>query len=122
MFPLFFLEIISNKLRDQNWASLLSLISPDEYGSIIAHVNLDMDQPRVAEVLANNMSRFTCEHVRAAAKNAADWGRATMVQRVLPYCVDVVDNHGMLQEGLTLWEQTITNGDFERAICERDRR
>jgi hypothetical protein len=114
-------EIICGKLRDENWANLLSLITPDEFGSIIAHVNLEMDQPRVAVVLANTIGyRFTCEYGRAAVNNVADWNRPTTALKILPYCVDIVTNHGIIREVLTDWEQTVTYREFELCIRRRE--
>jgi hypothetical protein len=99
---------------------MLALIWPDGYGNILAHVNLDIDQPRVAAVLANHLGpRFTCQFVKAAAQNAAEWNRATTVQRLIPYCVDITTNQHIVLDVLSDWEQTILRHDFERALEPR---
>jgi hypothetical protein len=59
-------DILSQRLQDDRWSFLLSRICAYEFVSMLAHVNMDADQPRVAELLARYISsscRFTCEYM-----------------------------------------------------------
>jgi hypothetical protein len=115
-------EIISTKLQDPTWAwaSLLANLSPDDFGSVLAHVNMDIDQPRVAELLARHMgSKFRCEHCKVAAQNAAEWNKTTTIQRLLPFCVDITANSDAILGVLSEWERTVTKHAFELEISRR---
>jgi hypothetical protein len=118
-------DILSQRLQDDRWSFLLSRICAYEFVSMLAHVNMDADQPRVAELLARYYSsscRFTCEYAREAAKNATDWNCSTTVQRLLPYCVDIEINYNRIREVLSEWDQTILRSDFEQAVARKSRR
>jgi hypothetical protein len=113
-------DIILRKLSDTQWMELLSGLTPDEFGSVLAHVNMDSDQPRVAETLAQCIgSQFTCAHCRAAAQNGADWNTSALVQSLLPYCVDIVTNHQVILSALSEWDQTVCRRDVDIAISRR---
>jgi hypothetical protein len=115
-------EIVSTKLQDASWASLLANLSPGDFGSVLAHVNMDIDQPRVAELLARRMgSKFRCEHCKAAAQNAAEWNKTTTVQRLLPFCVDFTANNGIILEVISEWDRMVTRNAFELEISRRPR-
>jgi hypothetical protein len=115
-------EIMSTKLQDATWASLLANLSPDDFGSVLAHVNMDIDQPRVAELLARQMgSKFRCEHCKVAAQNAAEWNKTTTIQRLLPFCVDITANSDAILGVLSEWERTVTKHAFELEISRRQR-
>jgi hypothetical protein len=114
--------IISTKLQDAAWASLLANLSPGDFGSVLAHVNMDIDQPRVAELLARHMgSKFRCEHCKVAAQNAAEWNKSTTIQRLLPFCVDITANNDVILGVLSEWERTVTRSAFELEISRRQR-
>ena len=113
-------QIILQKLEDPQWMQLLSQVSPEDFGSILAHVNMDSDQPRVAETLAQCIgTRFSCAHCRAAAQSGSDWNTSAIVQSLLPYCVDIVHNHQVLRSGLSDWDQTVCARDIDIAISRR---
>lgn len=115
-------EIISTKLQDATWASLLANLSPGDFESVLAHVNMDIDQPRVAELLARQMgSRFSCEHCKVAAQNSAEWNKTTTIQRLLPFCVDITANNVVILGVLSEWERTVTRNAFELEISRRQR-
>lgn len=115
-------DIVCNKLEDPEWRPILFRISPDEFGSMLAHVNMDHDQPKVAAVVAAQLSmesNFTCQHVIHALRNAADWTRVSIMQRLLPFCSDLLESKELLKEELTPWELTVLAGDLEKAIFNR---
>lgn len=115
-------DIISSKLRSNDWRPIISTLSPADYGAIIAHVCMEFDQPRVAELLAPHVGNdFTCAYCLSALENAAQWNRTAMVQKLLPLCVDVRSGFTMLQEALSPWEKTVTAREFQVALDHSDR-
>ena len=107
-------DIILRKIQDSTWRELLQELSPEDLGGILAHVNRDTDQPRVADLLATQVlrNRFTCDFGKAVILNTAEWNRPTMVKRILPLCVDVEINYGQIQDVLSEWEKAVTQEDF----------
>lgn len=58
-------EMISQKLRDPLWVAVLSSISPEDFGNIVALVKSDYDQGKVAAMIAACClvpQGFTCEY------------------------------------------------------------
>jgi hypothetical protein len=125
MFSIDDYDIICNKLNDPNWVQLLAKLTPDDFGRVLAHVNRDSDQPRIAEMLAlhvaahNPNTWLTCRHVVLAAINAADWNKTNTIQRILPHCSDLVENYGQIQQVLSDWEWTVLKSDVEQLLSER---
>lgn len=114
-------DIVCSKLEDPEWRPIFFRMSPDEFGSMLAHVNMDHDQPKVAAIVAAQISMessFTCQHVIHALRNA-DWTRASIMQRLLPFCCDLLESKELLKQELTPWELTVLAGDLEKAICNR---
>lgn len=114
-------ELIQAKCHDPEWRNILSSLSPNDFGSVIGHVNLDFDQPRVASFLASQIVSkfvFTCEHCKAALRNTTDWNRVTMVQRLLPFCCDLGHERNAITNELTPWELTLTANDFALALAD----
>lgn len=117
-------DIISSKLDSADWRPIFAGLTPQEFGSIIAHVNMDFDQPRVAATLAphvNGGNCFTCVYCLSAVQNAAQWNRTAMIQKLLPLCVDARTGFTMLQDELSPWEQTVTAREFQIALDHSDR-
>jgi len=102
------LDIIRTKLQDPSWKYVLERLTAEELGTIVALVNLDFDQPRVASTLAAVIGeRFTCAHCAAAIENTSDWNRMAMVERLVPYCVDLVEGQHWIRAKLTEWELVV---------------
>jgi len=113
-------DIIEERLRDPEWVQLFRSMSADEFGSVVAHVNIDFDQTRVATLLAphvNGGDCFTCRYAAAAVRNASEWNRSNMTQRLVPLCVDIAVDHGLIRRELSEWDQIVTNREFEDAIA-----
>jgi hypothetical protein len=111
-------DIISARLRDPEWLRLFEAISPQEFGSIIAHVNVDFDQPKVAILLAQHINGgcyFTCHYAAEAVKNTSEWNRSTMATQLIPMCVDITTHHALIRAELNEWELTVAARDFEDA-------
>jgi hypothetical protein len=111
-------EIVSTKLEYPGWAALFTLLTSDEFGTIIAHVKMDY-QIRVATLLAGQIRKeqdFTCAYCAAAVKNASEYFRSNMVEAILPYVVDLVTNNRLIRDQLSDWERVISERAFEDAI------
>jgi hypothetical protein len=109
-------DIIANLMKDMKWSILLGDLDPEEFGTIIAHVNLEFSQARVATFLARHIAEgFTCAHCVAAVQNTTEAFRAMMVEALLPYCVDLAENHELIRAQLSQFEQlSITMSTVER--------
>jgi len=113
------LNIIMTRSEDPEWRMIFCSLTAEQFGNLIAYVNLDFDQPKVAVWLASHLcteassSSFTCEYVAAAVSNTADWNRITMVQRLLPFCSDLQEKKSLITQVLTPWELTVLVDDFE---------
>lgn len=109
-------SLISERLTQSEWKVVFKNLQPADYGSIVAHVNNDVDQPRVAALLAECIARFTCSHCIQALCNTADWNRTTVVIKLIPLCVDLQSQKDTILAELSPWEMTVTAEDFERAV------
>ena len=79
-------DIVQSKLRDAAWESIFRNLSPDAYGRVVEQVDLDFDQPRVAQLVAEFMgSQFRCAHVVAALRTTSEWNRSSVVEKVLSF-------------------------------------
>lgn len=109
-------EIIREKLSNQRWKSLFSLISPSDFGSIIAHVNVDFDQPRVAALLAPHLNggdnNLSCAYAAAAVRSTSAWNRASMAEKLVPSCLDLRENGQLIKNELSEWDRVITEQLF----------
>jgi hypothetical protein len=120
-------DILSDKLQDPDWSSVFSNLTPPGFGAILAHVSVENDQPRVAELLAGSFAylsgrgrnRFSCAHVVAALQSSVDFNRPTIVTTLLPYCSDIMTEFPVIQKELNEWEQVITAHEFDEAIAIR---
>jgi hypothetical protein len=112
-------DIIANLMKDIKWAILLGDLDPEEFGTIIAHVNLEFSQARVATFLARHVAEgFTCEHCVAAVQNTTEAFRAMMVEALLPYCVDLAEHHELIRSQLSQFEQLASG--ITMSTVERD--
>jgi len=112
-------DVIAARLRDPEWVPLFQAMSAQEFGSIIAHVNIDFDQPRVATLMAQHINAgryFTCHYAAQAVKNTSEWNRSTMASELIPLCADIATHHALIRAKLNEWELIVTGRDFEDAI------
>jgi hypothetical protein len=115
-------NIICRKLDDPEWRPVFYQLTPKEFGLMIAHVNLDHDQPKVAAVVAGKIqleAMFCCQHVILALRNAADWTRTSLVLQLLPFCGDLLECYKGITNELTSWELTVLASDIEHALRHR---
>jgi len=92
------------------WRSLFSALGPKEFSQIVGKVQLEFDQPRVAEHLAGNLTTFTGAHILSTIRSVAPNQRATVVNVLVPLCVDQFDasQRGLILNELTMWERILT--------------
>lgn len=112
-------NIICRKVDDPEWRPVFYQLTPKEFGLMIAYVNLDHDQPKVAAVVAGQIrleAIFCCQHVILALRNAADWTRTSLVQQLLPFCGDLLECYEGITKELTSWELMALASDIENAL------
>lgn len=116
-------DIVCAKLENPEWVQIIYQLTPEEFGTMIAHVNLDHDQPKVATVVAGQISlessSFTVAHITSALRNAADWVRTCLVQQLLPFCSDLAESYDKMVGELTEWELVVLARDIETALNRR---
>ena len=113
-------NLLVGKINDPSWSALLAQITPTEYSHILVLVNVESDQPKVAELLAKHLGShgiFNCKYAKAAITNVAQWTRTNTLQKVLPFCNDLSTNADSIRSMLTEWELIITRDSFTGVDC-----
>lgn len=111
-------DLLTNKLDDISWIDLFEALSAEDYGKVISFVSIDMDQPKVALLLASYLKNgLTCEYAAAAIRNASPQHRATLTKKLLKQVKD--DDFDLIRIELNEWEQTVTSSAFEAAAKQR---
>ena len=110
------LNIIQCFLRDPAWDAIFEGLTPTNYGNMISHVDTDYDQPKVAYVVAEKISNFSCDHVVRAIKACDEWNVAATVEKLIPLCKDLAENQDSIKNELSSWNQTVTEKAFENAL------
>jgi hypothetical protein len=109
-------DTIQEKLGYKSWVQFFGSMLPDNFGSIIAHVTVESDQPLIASLLAPHVGiPFTCCYAAAALRHAAAWTRYAMVEQLLPCCTDITAEQQVIRAELTEWELIITQQYFDQA-------
>ncbi len=111
-------NVVATKIQDPQDMALFTMLSPNEFQSIIAHVSMT-HQVQVALLLAKQLvynSAFTCAHCVGALRNTCNYFRSNMVETLLPYCSDLKSNYPMIQAELSDWEKVTTAEAFEAAL------
>lgn len=92
------------------WRSLFSALGPKEFSQIVGKVQLEFDQPRVAERLAGNLTTVTGAHILSTIRSVAPNQRAPVVNVLVPLCVEKLDasQRGLIFNELTMWERILT--------------
>ena len=73
------IQLVEERTKDPGWKPVLTSLSPAQYGRLMSAVNIDFNQARIAEIVAQEMSsvatnQFRCDHVVEALKNLVENG------------------------------------------------
>jgi len=112
-------SFLSSLLLETPWVRFFCAMSASDYASIIRHTFPVADQPRVAALLAeyvNGGDELTCAWAAAAVQATNPHYKSATLQRLVPLCTDIKQNHNMLRQELSAWEQTVTEKDFRLAL------
>jgi hypothetical protein len=109
------LDFVQTRINDKAWMTVFASLTPEDYGQVVRHVDLDFDQPKVAEVVASVISNFSCKHVVAAINNCPEWNKASVIQKLLPYTKDLKENQESILVQLSEWDKTVTKSAFAKA-------
>jgi hypothetical protein len=100
--------LLSNKLKDIEWAIFFGSLSPEEFGTIINRINFGDVQTMVGVVIATAFGGdFTCAHCAEAISNTQEVFRTSMAESLLPYCVDLSESNEAIRDQLSEFEQII---------------
>ena len=109
--------LMSQKVQDPAWRSILGNLPPSGCGSVLAAVDLDFRKLVVAVVVAETCGpNYTCAHATESVRVCPAWMRVSMVRQMLPYCTDLAVNSSLILAELSDWEKTVTEYDFEQAM------
>lgn len=101
-------DLLSTKLKDIEWAILFGSLSPEEFGTIINHINFGDIQTMVGVLIATAFGGdFTCAHCAEAISNTQEVFRTSMAESLLPYCVDLSESNEAIRNQLSEFEQII---------------
>lgn len=109
------LDIINDKVNDDEWSAVFLSLTPVEFGSIMKTIDLDHYQSKVAGIVAEKIDPFTCNYVIAAIRTCSEWNRVNVIKKLLPLCSDLEENKGSIIQELTDWERFSTEKDFNMA-------
>ena len=91
------------------WRPLLESLSPADFGTIVGQVNLEFDQPKVAELLAKQLrGGVTAAHIIEANRKAAENQPPSIIAKLAPLCVDLHDNVDAIEAGLNQWDKVLS--------------
>ena len=91
------------------WRPLLENLSPADFGTVVGEVNLEFDQPKVAELLGRQLrGGVTAAHIIEANRKAAENQPPTIVTKLAPLCVDLRDNIDAIEAGLSEWDRILS--------------
>lgn len=101
-------DFVEEKLKNLEFAIFLGSLNPSQFGSVMAATNSDFSKPRIGALLAQNYAGdFTCAHVASAIQNTSDIFRVNVVDGLLGFCSDLVDNNELVRCQLTDFEQIV---------------
>ena len=100
-------------MEDDNWKkTVFSVMTPQQYASLIKCVPIEFDQPDMAELVGNNVMQFTHEYIVSALNIVSDWIRIPLLTKTLPLCKDLNENGEKIMSRLSEWEVVCTQSLF----------
>lgn len=107
-------SIVRQRIEDDLWKrQVFATLNPQQFVRLITSLSIEFDQAEVAAIIAPEINQFTCQFIVAIIKAVSNWLRVTMIQRLLPYTVDLAANSEQILQTLTAWEKISTEKDFE---------
>ena len=102
-------ELLGQPESAPAWRPLLESLSPADFGTIVGQVNLEFDQPKVAELLAKQLrGGVTAAHIIEANRKAAENQPPSIIAKLAPLCVDLHDNVDAIEAGLNQWDKVLS--------------
>ena len=102
-------DLLGRPESAEAWRPLLENLSPADFGTIVGEVNLEFDQPKVAELLGRQLrGGVTAAHIIEANRKAAENQPPTIVTKLAPLCVDLHDNLDAIETGLSEWDKILS--------------
>ena len=100
------------------WRPLLENLSPADFGTIVGEVNLEFDQPKVAELLGRQLRvGLTAAHIIEANRRAAENQPPSIIAKLAPLCVDLHDNVDAIEAGLSQWDRILSKRALRPEEC-----
>jgi len=110
------LSTVADKVEDDNWKkTVFSVMTPQQYASLIKCVPIEFDRPDMAELVGNNVMQFTHEYIISALNIVSDWIRIPLLTKTLPLCKDLNENGEKIMSRLSEWEVVCTQSLFNQA-------
>ena len=107
------LSTVAEKVEDDNWKkTVFSVMTPQQYASLITCVPIEFDQPDMSELLGNSVTQFTHEYIISALSVVSDWIRIPLLTKTLPLCKDWNENSEKIMARLSEWEVVCTQSLF----------
>eukprot|EP00797_Seminavis_robusta_P028100 Sro539_g162810.1 Arrestin domain containing (329) ;mRNA; r:20951-21937 len=117
------LAIVQLRVTNAAWDPVFANLSPTDFGRILQMVHLDVNEIPVARTVAahvtSNNNNFTCQHVAAALPFCSEYSKSTMVEQLIPFCVDLPQNHSQITRQLSDWDKMATDAAIQNAINGR---
>ena len=97
---------------------LLETLSPADFATVVGGVNLEFDQPKVAELLAKQLrGGVTAAHIIEANRKAAENQPPSIIAKLAPLCVDLRDNVDAIEAGLSQWDKILSKRALRPDEC-----
>jgi len=111
-------ELLGRPESAEAWRPLLENLSPADFGTVVGEVNLEFDQPKVAELLGKQLrGGVTAAHIIEANRKAAENQPPTIVTKLAPLCVDLHDNVDAIEAGLSEWDKILSKRALRPEAC-----
>ena len=108
------LSTVAEKVEDDKWKeTVFSVMTPQQYASLIKCVPIEFDQPDMAELVGNSVMQFTHEYIVSALNIVSDWIRIPLLTKTLPLCKDLNENGEKIMSRLSEWEVVCTQSLFK---------
>ena len=111
-------ELLGQPESPAAWRPLLESLSPADFGTIVGEVNLEFDQPKVAELLAKQLrGGVTAAHIIEANRKAAENQPPSIIAKLAPLCVDLHYNVDAIEAGLSQWDRILSKRALRPEEC-----